>query len=127
MIFRTLPLLSRTSRQPGAEVAAWPFFDGRLPTMTQPCTSTSAVVSPTPPVQRPGSEALVMWANDIRCPLGLISTIVDPVPCRFLELLKLLTRISPLCRRPWLRWTTTTPYGLTSPLCGTVDATLLVW
>ncbi len=97
-IFLTVPLLSMTNRHPGDDVAAWPFFDGRLPTMTQPCTRTRAVVRPTPPGQRPGSEALVMCVKTVRCPLGLISTIVDPVPCRFLELLKLLTRMSPRCK-----------------------------
>src|SRR6266699_2138985 len=125
-IFRTLPLSSRTNRHPGDDVAAWPFIDGRFPTMTQPCTRTRAVVSPTPPGHRPGSDFCVMCANTLRCPPGLIWTIVEPVPCRFLELLKLLTRMSPMCRRPRLRGTTTTPYGLTSPLRGTVEAILLV-
>src|SRR5262249_15395051 len=124
-VVRTDPWLSSTTRHPADEVAACPFLDGKLPTMTQPCTSTRAVVSPTPPGQRPRTDALVMWAKRVRCPLGLISTIVVPVPCRFFELLKLLTRMSPRCRRPWLRGTTTTPDGVTARLAGTVHATRL--
>src|SRR5262249_21244451 len=55
-------------------------------------------------------------------------TIVVPVPWKLLELLKLLTRTSPRTSLPWLRWTTAVPYGLTSPLAGTVDAiVVLVW
>src|SRR5262249_62090466 len=116
-----------TTRHPADAVAAWPFFDGKFPTMTQPCTSTRPVVRPPPPGHRPFRAPLVMCANTLRCPRGLIWTIVEPVPCRFLELLKLLTRMFARCSRPWLLGTTTTPYGLTSPLPGTVDATLLVW
>src|SRR5579885_665316 len=51
---------------------------------------------------------------------------VVPVPCKFLLLLKLLTSTSPCTRSPALRGTTTTPYGLTSPLRGTVEATVLM-
>src|ERR1035441_2050395 len=49
---------------------------------------------------------------------------VVPVPCRFCELLKFDTRMSPaLIPRPGSMFfgTMTTPYGLTSPFDGTVD------
>ena len=52
----------------------------------------------------------------------MISTIVVPVPCTLALLLKLLTRTLPRNRSPVLRGMTATPYGLTSPLPGTVDA-----
>src|ERR1039458_5568334 len=80
MVSRTLPWLSRTSRQPAFAVAAMPLADGRLPTMTQPCTTASAVVSPMPPGQAPGSPDLEMPAKRVTWPAGEISTIVLPVP-----------------------------------------------
>ena len=40
---------------------------------------------------------------------GTGTTIVEPVPCVFALLLKLLTRTSPACRRPVLCGTTATP------------------
>src|SRR5580658_10419871 len=109
MVSRTRPLLSSTSTQPALDVAACPFLDGVLPTKTQFLMITKAVVSPIPPGQGPGRPRLVMWANRILRPLGLISTIVDPVPCRFFELLKLLTSTLFLCSLPWLALITATP------------------
>ena len=110
-------------RQPALAVAADPFLAGRLPTMTQPGRSaTSPVVSPTPPGHRPATWEALMCANRVRWPPGEISTIVVPVPCRLALLLKLLTSTSPRCSRPRLCRTTATPYGFTSPLCGTVEA-----
>src|ERR1035437_170145 len=50
---------------------------------------------------------------------------VVPVPCKLALLLKLLTKISPLTRSPLLCCTTATPYGLISPLLGTVEAIIL--
>src|SRR6516162_1427652 len=47
---------------------------------------------------------------------------VVPVPCTLALSLKLLTRMLPGPRFPVLRGMTATPYGLTSPLAGTVDA-----
>src|SRR5579871_5220008 len=50
--------------------------------------------------------------------------IVVPVPCRFWLLLKFDTRMSPGCSTPseaMVRGVKTTPYGLTSPLLGTVE------
>src|SRR5215470_8356595 len=38
-----------------------------------------------------------------------------------MELLKLLTRTSPLTSEPWLLPTSAVPYGLISPLAGTVE------
>ena len=54
-------------------------------------------------------------------PPGEICTIVLPVPCRLDLALKLLIRTFPACRRPSLCRTTKMPYGLTSPLNGTVE------
>src|SRR5579872_6886538 len=59
-------------------------------------------------------------------PSGEICTIVVPVPCRFAALLKLLTRMFPLVSEPAVAGMTATPYGLTSPLAGTVEATTLI-
>src|SRR6202167_2486581 len=126
MVSRTVPWLFSTMRQPALAVAACPFFDGVLPTTTHPPRRTaSAVVRPTPPGHRPVRSDLVMRANTVWWPPGEISTIVVPVPCRFAWLLKLLTRMSPRCRLPRLCRTTVIPYGLTSPLPGTVDAMVL--
>ena len=100
-----------------------PSVVGRLPTTTQPpCRMESAVVRPIPPGQAPGRCLALIRANVVLEPPGDTWTIVVPVPCRFALLLKLLTRTLPRCRMPWLRPTTATPYGLTSPLPGTVDA-----
>jgi hypothetical protein len=63
----------------------------------------------------------VMWANWVTVPPGETWTIVVPVPWKLPALLKLLTRTLPLCNIPALCLTTATPYGLTSPLAGTVD------
>ena len=58
IVSRARPRLSSTSRQPGFAVAAVPSDVGRLPTTTQPEDNTdSAVVSPIPPGQRPGTRA----------------------------------------------------------------------
>src|SRR5215472_14123251 len=123
IVFRTLPQWSRTIRQPALAVGDMPFLVGRLPTTTQPsCRMLSAVVSPTPPGQELGRLDWLMVAKTLTFPLGETWTIVVPVPWKFLELLKLLTSTLPRTRRPWLRWTTAVPYGLTSPLAGTVDA-----
>ena len=62
-----------------------------------------------------------MEANRWRDPEGLSWTIVVPVPWRLALSLKLLTRMSPLTRRPIERGTTATPYGLMSPLPGMVE------
>ena len=126
IVSRTRPRLSSTSRQPAFAVAAVPSVVGRLPTTTQPEDSTdSAVVSPIPPGHRPGSRAALMPANRAVMPVGLICMIVVPVPWALEAALKLLTRTQPWCRRPVLRGTTATPYGFTSPLSGTVEATVL--
>jgi hypothetical protein len=121
MVFLTLPHWSRTIRQPGPEMA--PFCVGSEPTITQPLRSTTrAVVRPTPP----GHLLSLMPANSETLPRGLTCTIVVPVPCTLALLLKLLTSTSPRYRRPVLCGTTATPYGLTSPLAGTVEAMTLV-
>ena len=118
------PRLFSTIRHPARAVADKPSVVGRLPTTTQPRRSTpSAVVSPTPPGQRPGRFIASIRANTVRAPPGLIWTMVVPVPCRFDLALKLDTSTSPAISRPVVRRTTATPYGLTSPLAGTVDAT----
>ncbi len=95
---------------------------GRLPTTTQPPRRiSSAVVRPTPPGQGPGSLDALILANTLSFPDGETWTIVVPVPCRFLALLKLLIRTLPLTSEPWLLVTSAVPYGLTSPLAGTVE------
>ena len=110
MVSATCPLLLMTSRHPALAVALVPSMVGRLPTTTQPPRRIpSAVVRPTPPGHGPGSEDAPICANTVCCPPGETCTIVVPVPCRFCELLKLLTRTSPLTRLPMLRGTTATP------------------
>jgi hypothetical protein len=44
MVSLTWPWLLSTIRQPAFAVAAWPFFDGTLPTTTQPPGSTTSAV-----------------------------------------------------------------------------------
>src|SRR5579863_9906132 len=114
-------------RHPGCAVADVPSLVGRLPTITQPCSSTtSAVVSPTPPGQGPGSVGALRVANRLTWPSGASSTMVVPVPCRFVESLKLLIRMWPARRLPTVRLTCAMPYGLTSPFPGTVEAMVLI-
>src|SRR5262252_10794311 len=99
MVSATFPLLLMTSRHPACAVAAVPSVVGRLPTSTQPPgRMPRAVVRPTPPGHGPGSEEASICANTVCWPPGEICTIVVPVPCRLFELLKLLTRTSPLTR-----------------------------
>jgi hypothetical protein len=50
---------------------------------------------------------------------------VVPVPWKLLLALKLLIRMEPLFSRPMVLGTANTPYGLMSPLLGTVDETAL--
>ncbi len=89
----TLPWLFKTSRQPALAVAEDPSVVGRLPTITQPLRSTDkAVVRPMPPGHGLGKFAALIWAKTLNVPLGAMSTIVVPVPCRFWLLLKLLTK-----------------------------------
>ena len=64
----------------------------------------------------------LIWANRLTVPLGVICTMVVPVPCRFALLLKLLTRMLPSVSEPLLFGTRAMPYGFTSPFAGTVDA-----
>ena len=104
----TLPWLFKTSRQPALAVAEVPSVVGRLPTITQPLRSTDkAVVRPIP--QGPGRFAALSWAKTLSVPLGAMSTMVVPVPCRFWLLLELLTRTWPRTSFPELRGTTATP------------------
>src|SRR5215471_13238815 len=128
-VSRTRPWLSRTIRQPADEVAAEPSLVGRLPTTTQPPGRiSSAVVRPTPPGQLPGSLAATILANTLSVPDGETWTIVVPVPCWFIELLKLLISTLPLTSEPWLMPTSAVPYGLISPLAGTVEPIVVfVW
>ena len=122
MVFLTLPHWSRTIRQPGPEMLL--LTVGSEPTITQPLGSaTRAVVRPTPP----GHAGSLTLANRLALPRGETWTMVVPVPWALAVSLKLLTSTSPRYRWPVLRGTTATPYGLTSPLAGTVEATTLVW
>jgi hypothetical protein len=83
----------------------------------------SAVVSPTPPRQACPAGNAEMLANTLVLPAGETSTSVVPVPCTLALSLKLLTRMSPAVSRPPEAGMTATPYGFTSPLAGTVEAT----
>src|SRR6185437_270684 len=85
-------------------------------------SATRAVVRPMPPGQAPGRCAALIVAKVLTWPFGQTCTMVVPVPCRFEAALKLLTSTLPSCRAPADSGTTATPYGLTSPLAGTVDA-----
>src|SRR5260370_319949 len=120
------PLLFKVIRQPACAVAAVPSVVGKLPTIMKPeRKATSAVVSPTPPGQAPGRDLASIWAKTVTPPLGEIWTIVVPVPCRLAESLKLLTSTLFATNAPAVTGTTATPYGFTSPLAGTVEATVL--
>src|SRR5215469_10255220 len=125
----TCPSLLSTIRHPAWDVDACPFVDGTLPTTTQPPGSTSsAVVRPTPPGQGPGSVLALMSAKRDRIPFGLTWTIVVPLPCSLRLLLKLLISTLPACRSPVLCWIMKMPYGLTSPLVGIVEWSVVsVW
>jgi len=83
----------------------------------------SAVVSPMPPGQAWPAGNAEMLANTLALPAGETWTMVVPVPCTLALSLKLLTRMSPAVSRPPEAGTTATPYGFTSPLAGTVEAT----
>src|SRR5580658_7420927 len=122
-----LPRLSITIRQPACAVADVPSDVGKLPTITHPdCNTDNAVVNPTPPGHAPGRFPALSSANTANVePSGAISTIVVPVPCAFVTLLKLLTKKWPAWRLPTDRCTSTMPYGLTSPFPGTVVETTL--
>src|SRR3974377_54338 len=111
MVSASCPLLLMTSRHPDCAVALVPSVVGRLPTTTQPPgRMPRAVVRPTPPGHGPGSLEASICANTVCCWLpGETCTIVVPVPCRLPELLKLLTRTSPLTRLPVVVGTTATP------------------
>src|SRR5580658_4395585 len=118
-VSRTWPDGSTTIRQPDPETL--PPLVGSEPTITQPlCSATRAVVRPTPP-GHPARRRLIL-ANTHVLPDGVTSTIVVPVPWMLPELLKLLIRMLPRNSSPVLREMTAMPYGLTSPLPGTVDA-----
>src|SRR6516225_9719600 len=113
-------------RQPAGFRAgsAPPCAVGRLPTTTQPPgRMPSAVVSPMPPGQVWPAGSAEMLANTLALPAGETWTMVVPVPCTLALSLKLLTRMSPAVSRPPEAGTTATPYGFTSPLAGTVEAT----
>ena len=88
----------------------------------------SAVVSPMPPGQAWPAGIAESWAYVLAEPVGEISAMVVPVPWTLALSLKLLTRVSPAVRRPAAAGTTVTPYGFTSPLPGTAEATWeMVW
>src|SRR5512135_2441989 len=128
MVSTGFPVLSSTIRQPAWAVAGVPSVVGRLPTIThQERSATRAVVSPTPPGHAPGNVPASIWAKRPAVPFGATWTIVEPVPCRLLSLLKLLTRTLPAFRFPIVCSTMATPYGLMSPFAGTVEAIVLTW
>src|SRR5208282_1254869 len=101
MVSTTRPSLSSTIRQPAPAVGDNPFVVGRFPTITQPRRKTvSAVVRPTPPGHWPARAVGSISAKRATFPFGLTCTMVVPVPCRLLALLKLLIRTSPLLSEP---------------------------
>src|ERR1700733_3510967 len=124
IVSTTWPRLFNTIRHPARAVSDIPSVVGRLPTITNPLRGTArAVVSPTPPGQC--TILGLIWAKVGATPLsppGGICTIVVPVPCALVELLKLLISRSPRTSEPTLSGTVTMPYGFTSPLPGTVLA-----
>src|SRR5215469_7096293 len=110
-------------RHPAPTVAEVPSEVGRLPTITQPLrNATRAVVRPTPPGHGPGSSVATISAKSSTPPLGLICTMVVPLPCWLALLLKLLTRMLPATSFPAVTGTKATPYGFRSPLAGIVEA-----
>src|SRR5215471_3317787 len=89
MLPTSLPFLLITRMEPAWAVAQLPerSGDGKFPTSTKPaCRMFRAVVSP---------RGAVPWKNTDAGPVAWILTIVVPVPCAFVLLLKLDTRISP--------------------------------
>src|SRR5580704_10887356 len=126
MVSTGVPWSFSTIRHPaGSRPGSAPLFVvGRLPTTTQPPgRMPSAVVRPMPPGQAWPAGNAEMLANTLVLPPGETCTRVVPVPCTFALSLKLLTRTSPAVSRPPEAGTTATPYGFTSPLAGTVEAT----
>src|SRR5271170_676245 len=126
MVSATVPWSFSTIRQPaGSRPGSTPPWEvGRLPTTTQPPgRMPSAVVSPMPPGQAWPAGSVAMLANTLVLPAGETWTTVFPVPCTLALSLKLLTRMSPAVSRPPEAGTTAIPYGFTSPLAGTVEAT----
>src|SRR5260370_36669019 len=95
-----------------------PFVVGRLPTSTKPFLSTaSAVVRP----------RFCPWKKVTGLPSVTSLTMVVPVPCLFDGALKLDTRTSPgisVVEGGTPLGTKAMPYGLRSPLVGTVAATV---
>src|ERR1700733_1951537 len=113
---RKFPLRSTTASLPACAVAEVPSAVGRLPINTRPS-------------ERIPRAALSPGADEVKKVdvLPALSTrkMVVPVPCRFCELLKFETRMSPGWRMPPAGGTVfgakATPYGFTSPLDGIVD------
>src|ERR1700733_14996070 len=107
-------------------VATVPSVVGTLPTMTKP------PLRPTGAVLNPGRllvKNVTALPGGAIVPVGLNCPIVAPVPCTPVTgtvsvLLKLLTSTSPAAMIPppgKCSGTNATPYGLTSPLPGTVE------
>src|ERR1700674_948323 len=118
MVESNFPFLSITRIDPDPVPGSVhrPLGDGKLPTSTNPLRRMfKAVVSPSDPVP-PKNWKTAAFAGT--------STIVVPVPWRFMLLLKFETKISPTLSAPPVGnpgGTKATPYGFTSPLPGTVD------
>src|ERR1700687_428912 len=116
MLESRFPFLSITRMEPAEEFWHVPSVDGKLQTRTNPlCRTCKAVVSPS------GAVPPKNWNTGI---VGGTSTMVVPVPWRFMLLLKFEIKISPGLIVPPVGnpgGTNATPYGFTSPLLGTVD------
>src|SRR5271154_2047641 len=109
-----------TSSDPGPAVPELPSAVGELPTTINPtCNVPNAVDSP---------SGAVPWKNVVGDALFEMRTMVVPVPCRLLLLLKFETRMSPRFNGPDPVWKLSgmnaTPYGFTSPIVGMVETFL---
>src|ERR1700686_1613115 len=118
MVETRCPFLSITRIDPAEALPQVPSGDGKLPTRTKPfCRTFSAVVNP---------SGIVPWKNSVTGAFAGTSTIVVPLPWRFVLVLKFETRTSPGLIVPPAGntgGTKATPYGFKSPLAGTVDTT----
>src|SRR5216683_6772337 len=118
MVETRWPLLSMTRTDPAEALPHDPSGEGKLPTKTKPfCRMLRAVVRP---------SGAFPWKKSANGAFAGTSTMVVPLPCRFELALKLDTSTSPGLIVPplgKLAGTKATPYGLRSPLDGTVDTT----
>src|ERR1017187_7979847 len=111
MVCTWWPRLLTTSSEPFPAVAHVPSVEGKLPTITRPSDNTARAVD------NPGCEGDEVKKSE-GDPCCGTRTMVVPVPCRLLELLKFETRMSPGFSAPPGKpcGTKATPYGRHSGL-----------